>query len=347
MLLAILLAYILVASWPVPNPSPATDYANFSLFGCQWKGVSADTRLLFTVMVAGAIGSLIHVLTSFADYAANRQLRWSWVLWFALRLPIGMALGLALYLVVRAGLLPPPSGSGQSSAPANGPAYGFAATSLLVGMFAKQAGDKLKELFDTMFTTKNPVNRADALTASKLAITGTEPKTLTVGDATTPLTINGRGFASTTTATIGDKPRTVTFVGETQITVALVSDDVKQEGKLEIVVQNPAPAAETAKITVVVDPAAETAVKPVITKTDPDLTTGMTPAPLTVSGTGFQENCTATINDEDRAAQWVSATEVTVTVTEDDVATAATLKLVVANPGPDSLSSDPFDLVVT
>lgn len=437
LLLAILLAYILVASWPVPN---STGYAEFSLFGCRWTNVSVDTRLMFTVMLAGAIGSLIHVLTSFADYAANRQLRWSWVLWFALRLPIGMALALALYLVVRAGLIPPPSGgSGTPAPPANGPAYGYAATSVLVGMFAKQAGDKLKEIFDTLFTPKNPVNRADALTAAKLAITGTEPKTLTIGDDKTPLTINGRGFASTTTATINGKPRTVTFASETQIKVALDSGDVKDEGKLAVVVQNPAPAAATANVTVVVGPApavgaakpginqtkpkmlvvndpkpltvigqgfsdackatindkdrdtARTsdteiqvtvladdvanagtlqlvvrntapdglksdafpvdvteaaAAKPVIAKTAPDLTKGMTP-PLTVSGTGFQENCTATINDEDRAAQWVSATEVTVTVTEADVATAATLKLVVTNPGPDSLGSDPFDLVVT
>ena len=54
-------------------------------------------------VAAGALGSLVHCLTSFADFVGNRNLRQSWVWFLILRTPIGFALALLFYPVLRGG----------------------------------------------------------------------------------------------------------------------------------------------------------------------------------------------------------------------------------------------------
>src|SRR5208282_4495725 len=67
------------------GPALSTRYGNLlgSYFVALYLRVSAspDSRLLITVAASGALGSLVHCLTSFADYVGNRRLRQSWV-WF-------------------------------------------------------------------------------------------------------------------------------------------------------------------------------------------------------------------------------------------------------------------------
>jgi hypothetical protein len=58
---------------------------------------------------------------------------------------------------VRGGLFAPGSYSGAVNP------YGMAAVSGLVGMFSKQATDKLGELFGTMFRTATDAERTDKL----------------------------------------------------------------------------------------------------------------------------------------------------------------------------------------
>ena len=58
------------------------------------------------------------------------------------------SLALAMYLVVRGGLL-----SVESSAKSLNP-YGVGAISVLAGMFSKQAMDKLNEVFTALFRTQ-------------------------------------------------------------------------------------------------------------------------------------------------------------------------------------------------
>ncbi|HEY2068785.1 MAG TPA: hypothetical protein VGG48_04460 [Rhizomicrobium sp.] len=111
-------------------------------------GVSVDAWYLFQVLSVGALGSFIHAATSLADYVGNREASNSWVVWFFLRPFIGSALALVFYLALRGGLL-----SGTTSATSLN-VYGFAGLSAVSGMFSKQATDKLREVFDTLFRTK-------------------------------------------------------------------------------------------------------------------------------------------------------------------------------------------------
>jgi hypothetical protein len=101
--------------------------------------------VLLLVMVTGALGSFVHTATSFSDFVGNQKLSTNWVWWYILRPFIGMALAAIFYVAIRAGLL---TGGGQA---ATINIFGVAALSGMVGMFAKQATDKLSEVFDTIF----------------------------------------------------------------------------------------------------------------------------------------------------------------------------------------------------
>jgi hypothetical protein len=155
------LLYILLRIWPETTASPPA--AKVALGGGLEFEVPLEIRYLLIVVVAGALGSYIHLATSFADYVGNRQLIWSWGWWYALRPFIGMALALLIYFLIRGGLVLP---SGNGNVAALSP-YGIAAIAGMAGMFSKQATDKLREVFENFFRTQNPPERRDELKSSE------------------------------------------------------------------------------------------------------------------------------------------------------------------------------------
>jgi len=150
--------YAVVAIWPpdcVNNQCPALTARLFF-----WSvALERAENLLLLVGAMGALGALIHVTSSFADYVGNRQLLWSWVWWLLLRIPIGVALAVVFYMLIRGGLIIP---NGSTEAQIN--PYGIAGLAALVGMFAKQATDKLADIFDNLFISDKNKARSEPLT---------------------------------------------------------------------------------------------------------------------------------------------------------------------------------------
>lgn len=109
----------------------------------------SELDLITVVLLVGALGSYVHTATSFTSYVGNQRLHKSWLWWYIMRPFIGSALALILYFVVRAGFLH--GGSG----PENMNLFGFAGLAGLTGMFSKQATDKLRELFDNLFSVRD------------------------------------------------------------------------------------------------------------------------------------------------------------------------------------------------
>lgn len=153
-LLNVFLIYVLLVVWPGDLPPSSADPV--SLLGLNFN-LGVEIRFLLIVMVSGALGSYIHLATSFADYVGNRRLMWSWGWWYVLRPFIGTALAIIVYFVVRGGLI-----TGTGTATTLSP-YGVAAIAGLAGMFSKQATDKLREVFENLFRTEKPPDRADRL----------------------------------------------------------------------------------------------------------------------------------------------------------------------------------------
>lgn len=229
---------MLIASWPVPDTGGKT-FKALQLFGQGPSDWSSDQRLFLTVIAAGALGSLIHTLTSLGDYIGNQKLSANWLWWFVLRIPIGVALAMVFYLLLRGGLIVPTmpqAANPQDAAPPLISPYGIAGFSALAGMFSRQATDKLREVFETLFTAQKPVKRDDPLN-SKQPLT-INPSTLNRGD-TSALTVTGSGFQTATTATINGKDRAFTRVSATQGTVTPDATDVASPGKIAVVITNP------------------------------------------------------------------------------------------------------------
>lgn len=141
LLTASLLFYLLASLWP----SDQANVRSATLF--YWTvTISSEVRIMWLVVITSALGSYVHTVTSFTLYAGNQNLYEKWLAWYVLRPAISAALALVFYFALRAGLF--------AGAPADQTVnpFGVAAISGMVGMFSKQATEKLGKVFDTIFT---------------------------------------------------------------------------------------------------------------------------------------------------------------------------------------------------
>jgi len=141
-----------VALWPTPGAEESVAIL------CGTRSMPREVNLLALVLLFGALGSFVHVAKSFTSFAGNRALVASWLWWYLVQPVAGMALALLFYVVIRGGLFAPGSYSGAVNT------YGIAGVSGLVGMFSKQATDKLGEVFGAMFRSGVDAERTDKLT---------------------------------------------------------------------------------------------------------------------------------------------------------------------------------------
>lgn len=235
----VILFYLVFKAWP-PTPWPTDEGTKKNLldvitFFARFPSLrfdihtSIDERLIFLVIVAGALGSYIHAATSFADYVGNRKLTRSWLWWYLLRPFVGVSLAIISYFVVRAGFLT--GGSGDNVSP-----YGVATLGALAGLFSKQATDKLEEVFTTIFRPapgKGDAKRGDKLSAP--TVSGMVPKEGPAAGGT-EVTISGTGFMDKPSVTFGGTPATsVTFTDATTIKATTPPHD---PGTVEVVVTN-------------------------------------------------------------------------------------------------------------
>lgn len=165
--------------------------------GALYLHHSVEVRLLLLAMIAGALGSFIHAGTSFADYVGNRKLSGNWVWWYLLRPFIGMTLALVFYFVVRGGFISPSAGGGDMNP------FGIAAMAGLVGMFSKQAIDKLNEVFNSLFGSKGDDKRGEKLVGAK--VTGIKPDSGPTAGGTSVL-LTGSGFSTGAKVIFGGVP---------------------------------------------------------------------------------------------------------------------------------------------
>jgi IPT/TIG domain-containing protein len=196
-----------------------------------------DERLLLLVIVAGILGAFVHGATSLADYIGNNNFNRSWTWFYLLRPPIGMALALVFYFVIRGGFLST-TGGAQDINP-----YGIAALAGLVGMFSKQATDKLGEVFGTLFRSAPGEGDAKRQDPLKPRPGGTpiqpDPASVVAGGEAFKLTVSGTGFVDGATIQIDDTPQTTTFESSTKVSAQVPKEKIAQQATLKITVVNP------------------------------------------------------------------------------------------------------------
>lgn len=157
--MAIFLVYVVFILWPTADNGEnvvTAGVGSIVLLGYEIT-LNSDSRLILLVLAVGGLGSYVHGATSFISYVGNRSFHASWTWWYLLRPLIGMALAVIFYFVIRGGLL------GNTATADDISPYGIAAVAGLVGMFSKQATDKLEELFNNLFRTAGKGGDADRL----------------------------------------------------------------------------------------------------------------------------------------------------------------------------------------
>jgi len=187
--ISLLALYGLWRLWPAPSPAvgyaPAS--AKFSYFNWHLT-LTRDQQFFVIVALAGVIGAMLHGLRSLSTYIGERYLFRSWIAYYALLPVVGGLLATIVYLVLRAGLLPGATSSSQPDP------YGITAIGALVGLFSAQAAEKLKAVFETLFTKAEPGNQSFTEIALP-SITGFDPPQ---GPAGISVAINGDNLTSVT-----------------------------------------------------------------------------------------------------------------------------------------------------
>lgn len=129
--MSILFVWAIFRLWPEPN---ATGTLKIT-----------DLSLTLLVILMGAIGSIIQSVSSFVKYTGARKLLRSWFLYYLFRPIEGSGLALIVYLLFRVGIV----GNMGTTAQIN--IYAILGISGLTGLFSKQAIEKLREVFETLF----------------------------------------------------------------------------------------------------------------------------------------------------------------------------------------------------
>jgi uncharacterized repeat protein (TIGR03803 family) len=174
-------------------------------------------------------------------------------------------------------------------------------------------------------------------------LTSLSPTSAAVGAAAQTLTLTGTNFVASSTVTYNGVGHAATFVSSTELTITLSTTDQATAGSYAVVVTNPAPGG-----------GASNAVNFSVGNPVPTLT-GLMPAAavagaaaqtLTLTGTNFVASSTVTYNGVGHAATFVNSTELTITLSTTDQATAGIDAVVVTNPAPGGGTSFPVNFTV-
>lgn len=303
-------------------------------------GKNNDARLLLLVLVAGAVGSLIYGSTAFSVKVANRSFRKSWMWWYILRFPAGMGFALLLFVVIRGGLF---SGSfaGQSATVDSINPFGIVALAALTGMFAEQASDKLREIFEGLFRTEDKRGFA----AAAPAVDGTPQIMLGSTGEALKLLIVGRNFITgSTTATVNGEPRDFDPKDGKSATLTLLPTDVAKVDDLRLqLINDDSQGGKSQEIRLKV-----VAPVPVIVAPTAPVLAGATGGQLnlTLNTTNVANGATWTIGATPRVATPSGSKAYVLTLQSQDVASKGTLTVTVTNPSTVGGGQSSFEILV-
>ena len=162
------LLLLLGALVPLMGTAAALDQGKSATISYLGWSETASKPMVFLIvsLTGGAFGGVLHAIASLTSHVGDGSFRQRWTLWYLTNPVVGAALAAAFLFVLQAGL-----GGGQT-APSAGGLYGVAATATLVGLFSRQALDKLKDIFDVAFVTKKAADARAAGASATAAAAG-------------------------------------------------------------------------------------------------------------------------------------------------------------------------------
>ena len=180
------------------------------------------------------------------------------------------------------------------------------------------------------------------------SISSLSPSSVVASGAAFALTVNGNGFVSGATATVGGQPRTVAFGSATQLTVGISAADVASPGPVAVQISNPAPCAGNlcTSNSVTLSVTAPTPAPTLSSLSPSAATAGGGAFTLTAAGSNFTSNSVLRINGAARFTTFLNATQLTVTVLASDIAAPGTPSITVFTPAPGGGTSAAITLSV-
>jgi len=152
--LGVISVWALIAFFPCEIAAEAAATCSKVVGFMFWNlTVTSEVRMILLVVVAGALGSLVHGFRSLFWYVGNHGFVRSWILMYFLLPFVGSSLSLIFYFVIRGGLFSP-SATVDATSP-----FGFIGLAGLVGMFSNRAALKLQEVADSIFSTKDTTTK--------------------------------------------------------------------------------------------------------------------------------------------------------------------------------------------
>ena len=113
---------------------------------------------LVTMFAAGVGSSITTILGYLMHASVKKDFDSAYTPWYVARPVMGMLLGLVFYFVIKGGLFVLTVKSSASGVEDIN-LWSLSATGALVGLFSKNAIEKLRELFNTLFRTQDEMNR--------------------------------------------------------------------------------------------------------------------------------------------------------------------------------------------
>jgi hypothetical protein len=108
-------------------------------------------REVLTTVFAAGVGSCVTTILGYLQHASeDKDFDLAFVPWYVARPVMGMLLGLIFYIAVVGGLVALNVSDGESTLDI----WALAGVGALVGLFSKNAVEKLREIFNTMFRTQ-------------------------------------------------------------------------------------------------------------------------------------------------------------------------------------------------
>lgn len=221
------------------------DSVTFYVFaGLATRHVSWDFRLLLLVIFMGALGAWVHTASSFVTFVGNRKFTSSWIAWYLLRPAVGAGMAVIFYMVLRTGLVT--TGGDTVDALSH---YSAAAFAGLVGLFSQKASDKLSDVFEALFTTREERRHADRLEEETSAaaqgeggkppeIASLTPPWLEVGRDPVEVQVTGEGFAPEAEVVLDGAPVETTWEDEGHLRFRVDGDRRAAKGALEVAVRS-------------------------------------------------------------------------------------------------------------
>ncbi len=178
-----------------------------------------EGEFVYLVILGGALGSFIHVTSSFASYMGNKDFILSWIWWYLFKPFIGIGIALIFFFLTRMG------GFSIENLDSTSDLYQLVTIATLVGLFNDKAVIKLEEVFNTIF---RPVDqRTDKINDQSILLDHTDPKKIPRNGG--KVAVFGRRFPADIKIYVNDVEQSCVRISDRKVVVENMSIDVPEE----------------------------------------------------------------------------------------------------------------------